>query len=136
MQHRVSIDRFTGGALPTALFNQQPAIGLLETVVTLGLRLRAPEPHEIGLLLLLLKDLWTGDLPLGGESSVGRGRLRGRRLMLRHHTATNSQEWEITPTQAGGLAITNQGHVALENYVGELLKKLGIQRAAGGGAGS
>jgi hypothetical protein len=32
---------------------------------------------EVGLMLLLLKDLWTGDLPLGGESSVGRGRLQG-----------------------------------------------------------
>ena len=29
---------------------------------------------QAGLLLLVLKDLWSGDLPLGGESSVGRGR--------------------------------------------------------------
>lgn len=136
VQHRVSIDRFTGGALPTALFNQQPAIGLAETVVTLGLRLRAPEPHEIGLLLLLLKDLWTGDLPLGGESSVGRGRLRGQRLILRHHKPVGSQEWEITPAPNGGLAITNQGHAALESYVKELLNKLGIQQTAGGGTGA
>ena len=30
------------------------------------------------MLLLLLKDLWTADLPIGGESSIGRGRLKGR----------------------------------------------------------
>lgn len=34
------------------------------------------------MLLLLLKDLWTGDLPLGGEASVGRGRLSGQRAEL------------------------------------------------------
>ena len=34
------------------------------------------------MLLLLLKDLWTGDLPLGGESSIGRGRLRGLEAKL------------------------------------------------------
>jgi hypothetical protein len=28
--------------------------------------------------LLLLRDLWTEDLPIGGTSSVGRGRLKGR----------------------------------------------------------
>ncbi|MGQ9815302.1 MAG: hypothetical protein ACUVR3_09155, partial [Candidatus Roseilinea sp.] len=46
----------------------------------------APQPgikqSEIGLLLLLLKDLWTGDLPLGGESSVGRGRLKGVQAVI------------------------------------------------------
>jgi hypothetical protein len=36
----------------------------------------------VGLVLLLLKDLWTGDLPLGGEISVGRGRLKGKQATL------------------------------------------------------
>jgi len=41
-----------------------------------------------GLLLLLLRDLWTGDLPLGGESSVGRGRLKGRSATLAYDGKT------------------------------------------------
>jgi CRISPR/Cas system CSM-associated protein Csm3 (group 7 of RAMP superfamily) len=91
VQNRVSIDRFTGGARDTALFNEQPVWGKPETEVALDLRLINPTDADIGLLLLLLKDLWTGDLPLGGESSVGRGRLKGKsaRLIL------GETVWEI-----------------------------------------
>ncbi|CAG1004531.1 hypothetical protein ANRL4_03454 [Anaerolineae bacterium] len=83
VQNRVSIDRFTGGARDSALFSQQPAWG---GEVRITIRLINPEEHEKGLLLLLLKDLWTGDLPLGGESSVGRGRLKGIRAEINGQT--------------------------------------------------
>ncbi|NTW03386.1 MAG: hypothetical protein HGA19_19275, partial [Oscillochloris sp.] len=88
VQSRVSIDRFTGGALDGALFSEQPAFGLPETRVTLRLDLYEPEAGEIGMLLLLLKDLWTGELPVGGERSIGRGRLHGLRAELREGDAT------------------------------------------------
>lgn len=92
VQSRVSIDRFTGGARETALFDQQPLFAQNETIVTVDLHLRNPETHDIGLLLLLLKDLWTEDLPLGGESSVGRGRLQGRRAAIIYQNGER-QEW-------------------------------------------
>ena len=79
VQHRVKIDRFTGGSYPGALFDEQPVFG---GTVTIDLAVRRPSPSDVGLLLLLLKDLWTGDLPLGGASSVGRGRLRGHEATL------------------------------------------------------
>lgn len=74
VQSRVSIDRFTGGALDTALFSEAP---LTRGEVELTITMYDPEDAELGLLMLLLKDLWTGDLPLGGTSSIGRGRLSG-----------------------------------------------------------
>jgi CRISPR/Cas system CSM-associated protein Csm3 (group 7 of RAMP superfamily) len=74
VQSRVSIDRFTGGALDTALFSEAP---LIKGDVELTITIHDPEDAELGLLMLLLKDLWTGDLPLGGTSSIGRGRLQG-----------------------------------------------------------
>ena len=95
IQNRVSIDRFTGGAYDGALFNAQPVFAKPTTRVTIRLDLFAPDKPvtpqtlhdplthderweaEQALMLLLLKDLWTGDLPVGGESSIGRGRLRG-----------------------------------------------------------
>jgi CRISPR/Cas system CMR subunit Cmr4 (Cas7 group RAMP superfamily) len=97
VQSRVSIDRFTGGALDGALFSEQPAFARPTTRTTLRVNLYPPagvhlhrlpgaEPPsagqewaaaEVGMLLLLLKDLWTGELAVGGEQSVGRGRLRG-----------------------------------------------------------
>jgi CRISPR/Cas system CSM-associated protein Csm3 (group 7 of RAMP superfamily) len=79
---RVKIDRFTGGAYEGALFSEQPTIGTDETEVTLDLYLRTPKEADAGLILLLLKDLWTGDLPIGGQSGVGRGRLKGKRATL------------------------------------------------------
>ncbi len=91
IQNRVSIDRFTGGALDGALFNQQPVFGKPGSLVHLKMSLSNPKPHEIGLLMLLLKDLWTGDLALGGESSVGRGRLRGQKADV----TTYTDRWSI-----------------------------------------
>ncbi len=96
VQNRVSIDRFTGGALETALFNQQPAFGDQSTTLRLKLVAQNPSGAEKGLLLLLLKDLWTGDLALGGESSVGRGRLHGRCATLTERTKEGkTRTWEI-----------------------------------------
>lgn len=95
VQSRVSIDRFTGGAREALLFSEQPAFGSNDTTVTVDVELINPKDYEIGLLLLLLKDLWTGDLPLGGESSVGRGRLKGKSATLTYSQGGTSQEWTI-----------------------------------------
>jgi len=108
VQSRVKIDRFTGGSFPAALFTQQPAFGGDGSSVTLDLTLRQPtrglsqteKDAEIGLLLLVLKDLWTGDLPLGGESSVGRGRLGGQHATLTHCRNGKATVWQLT--QWGG----------------------------------
>lgn len=95
VQSRVKIDRFTGGAFPTALFSEQPVFGNSQAEVTLTITLRNPADAEIGLLLLALKDLWTGDLPLGGESSVGRGRLQGRSAILTLRREGKEQRWML-----------------------------------------
>ena len=95
VQNRIRIDRFTGGVVEGGLFSEQPAFGKPDTRLTIRLRLFDPKDHEIGLLLLLLKDLWTGDLPLGGEISVGRGRLRGRSATLSWKRAEQTEEWQI-----------------------------------------
>ncbi|BAZ32925.1 hypothetical protein NIES4074_54330 [Cylindrospermum sp. NIES-4074] len=94
VQNRIAIDRFTGGALHGALFNEQPIFGSDKTELKLELELRQPKPHEIGLLLLLMKDLWTGDLPVGGTSSIGRGRLQGKEAKI--ILASENKIWKIT----------------------------------------
>lgn len=123
VQNRVSIDRFTGGARETALFNQQPVWGGAKTEVTIALRLINPSEAEIGLLLLLLKDLWTGDLPLGGESSVGRGRLQGRQATLTHENGTK-QEWEITAVGPNQLNFAKGKPADLQIFVDALQTQL------------
>jgi CRISPR/Cas system CSM-associated protein Csm3 (group 7 of RAMP superfamily) len=100
VQNRIAIDRFTGGAYHGALFDEQPVWGGDNTELTIELELCNPKEYEIGLLLLLLKDLWTGDLPVGGESSIGRGRLKGKKATLtRSQPGEQKKEWVIEGDQ-------------------------------------
>ncbi len=72
--NRIKIDRFTGGVVDGALFDEEP---IYRGKVEVSMELRNPREGETGLVLLLLKDLLTRDLPVGGTSSVGRGVFRG-----------------------------------------------------------
>jgi len=124
VQSRVKIDRFTGGSFPGALYEQQPVLGKThsDTAVTLSVELRNPAKEHIGLLLHLLKDLWSGDLPLGGEASVGRGRLRGLQATLQFHSPSRPErgEWRILATSGDGLDIQTlmgkRGHEPLDEW--------------------
>jgi CRISPR/Cas system CSM-associated protein Csm3 (group 7 of RAMP superfamily) len=89
VQNRIAIDRFTGGALDGALFAEQPVCPSPENQVKLKFQLKQASSSEVGLLLLLLKDLWTGDLTIGGGSSIGRGRLQGKSATITFDGKTN-----------------------------------------------
>lgn len=124
VQNRVAIDRFTGGAKDSALFNEQPVFGkrdkkgTLQTRLRVNLTIRNPQKRDIGLMLLLLKDLWVGDLPLGGEVSVGRGRLAGRvaQIHYRHH---HDDKWQ---TEAWCLE-HQQGRIKVEGVAPQRLEQ-------------
>jgi len=77
---RNRIDRFTGGVVDSALFTERPAVPALAMKTTLSLSLACfPQNQKmlfeamIGALYLVLCDMAHGMLPIGGESSVGRG---------------------------------------------------------------
>ena len=128
VQSRVAIDRFTGGALETALYNDQPVFGGEDTLLKVTLFLRDPKDYEIGLLLLLLKDLWTGDLPLGGEVGIGRGRLKGKAATLEFNRP-EGESWSLRIEPEGDvLKVEPELSSKLESYVkylsGELKKHL------------
>lgn len=82
LQNRIKIDRFTGGVIESALFDSVPLfpgenINLNDKIININININKCKPEEAGLLLLVLKDLWTGDLAVGGEKNVGRGVLNG-----------------------------------------------------------
>ena len=101
-QDRVAIDRFTGGSLQSALFNEKPvypcSLKELEPNIRLRLTLEEPEKEEIGLLLLTLRDFWYGHAALGGETSNGRGTLQGIKAKLIYKDnpdPSNTKEWKL-----------------------------------------
>jgi CRISPR/Cas system CSM-associated protein Csm3 (group 7 of RAMP superfamily) len=124
VQSRIKIDRFTGGSFPTALFSEQPVFGKSNTLVKILIDIQQPKDAEIGLLLLLLKDLWTGDLPLGGEISVGRGRLQGvnAQLASKKINSEESKRWNIKTAKE---SIEISGDIKrLENFVKSFVEEI------------
>ena len=118
--------RATGGVLDPHLFDEQPLFGNGNACVQLELTLKNPKSEEIGLLMLALKDLWTGDLPVGGGANVGRGRLQGVQATL---TLADGETCEIQKT-ADGLQITGKRQ-RLEDGVMALNKHLKGEAADG-----
>ncbi len=79
LQSRIRVNRFTGGVQKGALFDTMPVFAKKESPpLEFTFEIDKPCPAEIGLLLLLLKDLWTGDLAVGGEKNIGRGVFQGK----------------------------------------------------------
>ncbi len=104
-QDRVAIDRFTGGSLQSALFNEKPIFPIcLKDLkkpmphLRLILKLEEPEDEEIGLLFLTLRDFWNGHAALGGETSNGRGTFEGFRALfqLKCSTSPDVKVWEFS----------------------------------------
>ena len=104
VQSRVKIDRFTGGSIETALFDEAPfwpdanADSHCEFKLVLDADL-GKDRQLITLLLQTVKDLWLGDLPLGGETSHGRGVFEGRAATINY---TSFGELTLIRTGTGG----------------------------------
>jgi CRISPR/Cas system CSM-associated protein Csm3 (group 7 of RAMP superfamily) len=93
LQARVAIDRLTGATRDSALFEEEAFWPKTDKGdMRIRLTLRKPENETIGLLLGAFKDLWLGDLPVGGEAGVGRGVFQGRSATIRHGAKT----WVLT----------------------------------------
>jgi CRISPR/Cas system CSM-associated protein Csm3 (group 7 of RAMP superfamily) len=83
LQTRIRVDRFTGGVIEGGLFDSMPIFAPKEDkTMTLRLEIDDYKEHEAGLLLLVLKDLWNGDLAIGGEKNIGRGVFEGVRAEI------------------------------------------------------
>jgi len=83
LQTRIRVDRFTGGVIEGGLFDSMPIFApKQDKAMTLHFDVRNYKEYEAGLLLLVLKDLWSGDLAVGGEKSIGRGVFQGERAVI------------------------------------------------------
>lgn len=118
IQTRIAVDRFTGGPYPSALLAEQPVWGLTETKIFLDLTIEKANDYDIGLLLLVIKDLWLGDLTVGGEQSIGRGVLTGHSLTLRF----GKEDYYFSQT-GDQLTLEPKTAQALQAFVDRLLEE-------------
>ncbi len=114
--HRIRIDRFTGGVIETALMDSKPIWHNKERLVFKFL-IENPKDEELGLLLLIFKDLWNEDLPIGGEKSIGRGVLSG--IYMRIELGNDVYEIEKKDNKL----IIKGDKSKLEGFVKSLLKE-------------
>ncbi|RUT02266.1 hypothetical protein DSM106972_063410 [Dulcicalothrix desertica PCC 7102] len=148
VQSRIAIDRFTGGAYHGALFQEQPIYpaqvkeddkkkdknkykknpdeSRKDMNISLQIELQNPKEYEIGLLLLLLKDLWVSDLPIGGTTSIGRGRLQGleARIVWYNSNYGSLEEKRSISENKGKLIISDQDKQRLEYFVEKLVEQV------------
>ena len=116
-QTRNRIDRFTGGTIESALFTNRALWQASPNtpVVKLHYEIADCKEWEAGLALFLLKDLWTGNLPLGGEKSVGRGYLKG----ISANLTFKGKCWQIKENGA----VMPEAKAELEKFASALVKK-------------
>lgn len=117
-QTRNAIDRFTGSTMDSRLFTEKPLWqkDKKDSVVHLRFAIHDCQPWEAGLALFLLKDLWTGQVALGGDKSVGRGYLQGHHATIRFHHDGELGYWNLQ----GDGEVTTGDPSELETYAAAL----------------
>lgn len=115
-QTRNRIDRFTGGTIDNALFSDEPIWQSNKNNIGLTMKLQVKNCHEIeaGIMLLLLKDLWLGNLAIGGGKSIGRGTLQGKKCTIAY------QGNNFTIQQENNFSVQGNKDI-LESYVQKLV---------------
>lgn len=86
-QPRIRVDRFTGGAMNGALFQDHPVRNTKGDAVTFPLCMTVKNCNdaEAGLVMLLVKDLMTGQVTLGANRTIGYGRVQGKSVTVQYH---------------------------------------------------
>ncbi len=86
-QTRIKIDKFTNSTIDGALFTSNVIWNIQNDKPNIKLKIVLKDylnnKKYAAILLLALKDLWDGDLAIGSEQSIGRGRLIGKSITLK-----------------------------------------------------
>jgi len=123
-QTRIKIDRFTGGTISGALFQSKPLWHNDENV-RLKIKIKDAKDWEIGLLLLILKDVWNEDLPIGGEKNIGRGVLKGKKIEIVYKGKTYVIKKNVDDDKTNKVLVDDKDKAKLEGFLKEFLKTAG-----------
>ena len=122
-QPRTRINSFTGGAFYGNLFGDKPIwqADKSKAMISINIRIKKCTEAEAGLMLLILKDLWLGNLAIGGGKSIGRGVFSGKNCLINYQgnvfkiERLNNQEKIKIDGQ--NLEEKSNCKIILENYV-------------------
>jgi len=91
VQTRIQIDRFTGGTVSGAFLEEMPVFSsenegdpIKIEMIKIEIKIKGCSEEEAGLMTLILKDLWTRDLTVGGGKAVGRGVFQGKSAHIQY----------------------------------------------------
>jgi len=86
-QHRIRVDRFTGGVMNGALFADHPLRNTKGETLTFPLHIRIKDctDSEAGLAMLLVKDVMTGQVTMGANRTIGCGRIKGTAVTVKYN---------------------------------------------------
>lgn len=121
IQSRIKNDSFTGGTISGALFEQGIIRPSPKSKFRIMYEIKNPKPEEVGLILMVLKDLCSGDISVGGGSGIGRGFLRGERIEIQH--SHKKIQATIKQDDLGRLTLEGCSAQSLENEYIEPLKR-------------
>lgn len=122
-QSHVRIDRFTGGHMGSGLYTNKPLWQKKADAKTMTMRLAISgcSDAEAGLMLLILKDIWTGQLAFGGDKAGGSGVMQGLKAVISYKGHKYAME-----KAAGGIKASAEDRAAMNSLV-EAFVKAGVR---------
>ena len=122
-QSHVRIDRFTGGHMGSGLYTNKPVWQKKADAKTMTMRLAISgcSDAEAGLMLLILKDIWTGQLAFGGDKAGGSGVMQGLKAVISYKGHKYAME-----KAAGGIKASAEDRAAMNSLV-EAFVKAGVR---------
>lgn len=124
LQTRIKIDRFTGGTIKSALLESMPLWSKgNDEALNIKIKIEKYKPWEAGLMMHVLKDLWCGDLAIGGEKSVGRGVLKGLSATIKWNNEEGEDRELVIKENENGLFDIGEATAKELNQFAESIKQ-------------
>lgn len=87
--NRIKIDKFTGGVRKSAILNDEPLTGEIKLLAKYYCKGEEKEINTaIGLISVIFKNIAIGEVAFGSGNSIGRGRIDGKRLVIKKGNET------------------------------------------------
>ena len=118
-QSHVRIDRFTGGHIGSGLYTNKPVWQQKadEKTMTMRFAISGCSAAEAGLMLLILKDIWTGQLAFGGDKAGGSGVMQGLKAVISYQGNQHTME-----KTADGIKASAEDRAAMNSLVEAFVK--------------